>query len=36
MNPPALRFVDFFAGSGMGWERGLEIGGFEIGKSVPV
>jgi hypothetical protein len=36
MNPPAPSFVDFFAGSGMGRERRLEIEGFEIGKSVPM
>lgn len=36
MNPPAPCFVDFFAGSGLGWERGLEIGGFDIGTCVPV
>jgi hypothetical protein len=36
MNPPAPGFVDFFAGSGMEFEKRLGIRGFEIGKSVPV
>jgi hypothetical protein len=36
MNPPAPGFVDFFAGSGMEFEKKLGIRGFEIGKSVPV
>jgi hypothetical protein len=34
MNPPAPSFVDFFAGSGLGWERKLDIGGFDIRISV--
>lgn len=32
MTPPAPRFVDFFAGSGV--KRTLEIGRFDIGVSV--
>jgi hypothetical protein len=36
MTPPAPSFVDFFAGSGMKFEKRFGIMGFEIGKSVPV
>ena len=36
MNPPAPSFVDFFAGSGLEFEKRLVIRGYEIGKSVPV
>jgi hypothetical protein len=36
MNPPAPSFVDYFASGVLGWERRLEIRGFDIGNCVPV